>query len=179
MRGIHRSPVNSTKASDAELWCLFFLRLDKRLSKPPWGWWFEAPSRPLWRPCKVYSKDLSITACSMCLQNQNRCNNKRKCRVNNTTSCLTTTFCPVCQMNEWMAFGCRIQIWQVSQQHTVNNIATDDLATHGAKLSAAMVLIHYSWNICNSAPDEVTPLDCPFCDVFRIQTGSSWLMAYE
>ena len=28
---------------------LFDLRLNKRLSKPSWGWWFETPSRPLWR----------------------------------------------------------------------------------------------------------------------------------
>ena len=27
----------------------FDLRLNKRLSKQPWGWWFETPSRSLWR----------------------------------------------------------------------------------------------------------------------------------
>ena len=27
----------------------FDLRLNKRLSKQAWGWWFETPSRPLWR----------------------------------------------------------------------------------------------------------------------------------
>ena len=27
----------------------FDLRLNKRLSKQPWGWWYEALSRPLWR----------------------------------------------------------------------------------------------------------------------------------
>ena len=27
----------------------FDLRLNKRLSKQSWGWWFESPSRPLWR----------------------------------------------------------------------------------------------------------------------------------
>ena len=36
------------KASDAELWCFFDLRLNKRLSKHSWGWWFETPSRLLW-----------------------------------------------------------------------------------------------------------------------------------
>ena len=29
----------------------FVLRLNKRLSKQSWGWWFEMPSRPLWRHC--------------------------------------------------------------------------------------------------------------------------------
>ena len=28
---------------------LFDLRLNKRLSKQSWGWWFETQSRPLWR----------------------------------------------------------------------------------------------------------------------------------
>ena len=27
----------------------FDLRLNKRLSKQSWGWWFETPSSPLWR----------------------------------------------------------------------------------------------------------------------------------
>ena len=31
----------------------FDLRLNKRLSKQPWGWWFETLSRPLWRHCNV------------------------------------------------------------------------------------------------------------------------------
>ena len=29
----------------------FDLRLNKRLSKQWWGWWFETPSRPLWHHC--------------------------------------------------------------------------------------------------------------------------------
>ena len=29
----------------------FDLRLNKRLSKQSWGWWFEALSCPLWRQC--------------------------------------------------------------------------------------------------------------------------------
>ena len=29
----------------------FDLRLNKRLSKQSWGWWFETPSHPLWRYC--------------------------------------------------------------------------------------------------------------------------------
>ena len=29
----------------------FDLRLNKRLSKQPWGWWLETPSWSLWRQC--------------------------------------------------------------------------------------------------------------------------------
>ena len=31
----------------------FVLRLDKRLSKQWWGWWYETVSRPLWRHSNV------------------------------------------------------------------------------------------------------------------------------
>ena len=32
----------------------FDLRLNKRLRKQPWGWWFETLSRPLWRHRNVH-----------------------------------------------------------------------------------------------------------------------------
>ena len=35
---------------------VFDLRLNKRLSKQGWGWWFETPSRPLWRHCNNISR---------------------------------------------------------------------------------------------------------------------------
>ena len=41
--------IPRTKSSDAELWCFLWSRLNKRLSKQSWGWWFETLSRPLWR----------------------------------------------------------------------------------------------------------------------------------
>ena len=37
------------------------LRLDKRLSKQWWGWWFETPSRPLWHHCNEMV--LTSTSC--------------------------------------------------------------------------------------------------------------------
>ena len=46
----HRG-ISLTKASDAELF--FDLCLNKRLSKQSWGWWFETPSRSLWRHCNA------------------------------------------------------------------------------------------------------------------------------
>ena len=35
----------------------FDLRLNTRLSKQPWGWWFETPSWSLWRQCNAYHLD--------------------------------------------------------------------------------------------------------------------------
>ena len=61
VRGIHRSRwIPHTKASDAQL-VFFDLRLNKRLSKQPWGWWFETPSWSLWRHCNVSSYMCSVT----------------------------------------------------------------------------------------------------------------------
>ena len=34
----------------------FDLRPNKRLSKQSWGWWFETPSRSLWRHCNDQAK---------------------------------------------------------------------------------------------------------------------------
>ena len=45
----------------------FDLRLNKRLSKQPWGWWFETPSLSLWRHCYVWKtcqKQVSRTGVS-------------------------------------------------------------------------------------------------------------------
>ena len=49
VRGIHRSP--SQKPVTLNFDVFFYLRLNKRLSKQSWGWWFETPSRSLWRKC--------------------------------------------------------------------------------------------------------------------------------
>ena len=62
--------IPRTKASDAELWCFFDLRLNKRLSKQWWGWWFETLSHPLWRhrndinviPHRYHNFDSGLTA---------------------------------------------------------------------------------------------------------------------
>ena len=45
----HKRPV--TRNFDV----FFDLRLNKRLSKQWWGWWFETLSRPLWRHCDATS----------------------------------------------------------------------------------------------------------------------------
>ena len=55
VRGIHRSPVNSPLKGQWRGFDVFFdLRLNKRLSKQWWGWWFKAPSRSLWCHCNEW-----------------------------------------------------------------------------------------------------------------------------
>ena len=56
VRGIHWSTVGEFPAQRpvTRRFDVFFdLRLNKTLSKQRWGWWFETPSRPLWRHCSV------------------------------------------------------------------------------------------------------------------------------
>ena len=38
----------------------FDLRLNKRLNKQSWGWWFETPSRLLWRHCNTFPDNLVV-----------------------------------------------------------------------------------------------------------------------
>ena len=46
--------ISLTKASDAELWCFFYLCLNKRLSKQSRHRWFETSWCPLWHHCNAY-----------------------------------------------------------------------------------------------------------------------------
>ena len=59
VRGIHRPrwiPRKKAKRPVTRSLDVFFdLRLYKRLSKQPWGWWIETPSWSLWRQCNDMS----------------------------------------------------------------------------------------------------------------------------
>ena len=53
--------IPRTKAVTRSLEVFFDLRLNKPLSKQSWGWWFETPSRSLWRHCNVLVKEVHAT----------------------------------------------------------------------------------------------------------------------
>ena len=48
---VGNSPVNSPHKGQWRGVLMFYVRLNKRLSKQWQGWWFETPSRLLWRHC--------------------------------------------------------------------------------------------------------------------------------
>ena len=48
------SPVTAQRQVMQSFDVLYDLRLNKRLRKQSWGWWFETPSHPLWRHCNDY-----------------------------------------------------------------------------------------------------------------------------
>ena len=79
VRGIHQSPVNPpppppppqrpvTRSFDV----FFDLCLNKRLSKQSWGWWFETPSRPLWRHNNVCTHGYTTRRLRLWLFNEQR-----------------------------------------------------------------------------------------------------------
>ena len=46
----------------------FDLRLNRRLGKQSWGWWFETLSRPLWRHCNEFLlKFIVVLSCLLFL----------------------------------------------------------------------------------------------------------------
>ena len=49
----------------------FALRLNKRLSKQTWGWWFETPSWALWRQCNAYAGQGGYVPCWLSLLDHN------------------------------------------------------------------------------------------------------------
>ena len=49
---------------------VFYPRLNKRLSKQAWGWWFETQSRPLWRHCNDNVFSHWLIPCSLIDINQ-------------------------------------------------------------------------------------------------------------
>ena len=51
------------------------LRLNKRLSKQTWGWWFETPSRSLWRHCNELQSCIASQddSCKSRLPQSNEC----------------------------------------------------------------------------------------------------------
>ena len=67
--------IPHTKASNAGLWCFLDLRLNKQLSKQSRGWWYETPSRPLWRHCNELP--ISLWA-AMAMDNHTKFENKDK-----------------------------------------------------------------------------------------------------
>ena len=46
--------INPQRPVTQSFHVFFDLRLNKRLSKQSWGWWFETSPRPLWRHCSDY-----------------------------------------------------------------------------------------------------------------------------
>ena len=62
----------------------FDLRLNKRLSKQSWGWWFETPPRSLWRHCNgvyiIHRCDVAIIVITFYFSCLVRCDGRPWCK---------------------------------------------------------------------------------------------------
>ena len=76
----------------------FYLRLNKRLSKQSWGWWFETPTRSLWRHRNVvrYNRgvgaSLSGQACLLPISHHSRFDNSTPFFPRNYSNLRTITW---------------------------------------------------------------------------------------
>ena len=61
---VGKSPVTSQRPVTRSFDVFFDLRPNKRLSKQPWGWWFETLSLSLWRHCNA-QRDGSVESVPM------------------------------------------------------------------------------------------------------------------
>ena len=63
VRGIHRSQVNSPHKDQWRGALIFSLICAwiNVFSKQSWGWWFEMPSRPLWRHCNKQPRQMVVS----------------------------------------------------------------------------------------------------------------------
>ena len=90
----------------------FDLRLNKRLSKHSWGWWFETPSRPLWRHCngnddyqksrKWHAVEVVCTPLSIC---------PSQCPTQLTTRDVLTEVAARKSKDEWTYFNILDTFW--------------------------------------------------------------------
>ena len=122
-----------TKASDAEL---FDLCLNTRLSKQTWVWWFETPSRPLWRHYDAFvqtnsKNDITVLHLALC---------------GNPSGTHGFLSVPVMQkvfpwhnlfMGKWMAWH------HEAFEH--ENTRSQSKINPGAYLAVYSALLHYHW----------------------------------
>ena len=71
----------------------FDIRLNKRMSKQSWGWWFETPSGSLWRHCNelnYYGRD-----CSPMVRNSSSVMETKTCKIAKNWNCIKYNFIPI------------------------------------------------------------------------------------
>ena len=116
-----------TKASDAELWCFLWFRLNKQLSKQSWRRWFETPPRSLWCHCNVSSCLPELTSILV---------------VERYNPVIFLVWNPQIFIKNfrWVETSCQRTEWQWNAQHYSNNKPLLIIFTHKWNC-----VIHHSW----------------------------------
>ena len=83
----------------------FDLRLNERLSKQSWGWWFETPLRSLWRHCNGF--DNHRTAKTLTTVSESELVNFRAIECEDKASDTFVNKCPGCSyVRVWLVWNC-------------------------------------------------------------------------
>ena len=116
--GAVNSPVTGeipSKRTVTRSFDVFFdLRLNERLSKQSWGWWFETPSRSLWRHCNEsgVSWDMRLVRSFHCWQTPVVWESSRDKMPKCSAACGTAG---VCNILGWGGMGAAIVLpWWVA-----------------------------------------------------------------
>ena len=110
--------IPHTKASDAELYVFFDFRLNKRISKHSWGWWFETQSRSLWRHRNEMIRCKGIRRVLISKNSQNLKVLAAKNRILNTTKYL---YVHVFYSLKLMKTRCNYRKWGISEGNSLWN----------------------------------------------------------
>ena len=156
--------IPHTKSSDAELWFFFDLRLNKRLSKQFLRWWFDKPSRSLWRQCNVWNLLTCISSSglnawnkmaghgSVLISSAFHYNNVKKSAMASQVTGFSSVYSTVCsgpdqrkhQCSPSLAFVGGIHRWPVNYQHkgpvTWNMFPFDDVIIYAVPYSIAQTI---------------------------------------
>ena len=126
--------IPHTKASDAEPCCFSLIcALNKRLSKQSWGWWFETPSRSLWRHCNDFEE--------LCPSHPNISHSiETKCRHINEI--FTIVWNGIWQFHHFFSFPCTDLVPSSLRQNDVTTLFSRNIQfLLGGKIWITIVLL--------------------------------------
>ena len=134
---------------------LFDLRLNKRLSKQKWGWWFETPLHSLWRHCN----DSLIGSCSVPIHYLNLCRliKNGALGINLSKSWIEILNFSVSQMGLKMSQGLH-QPSHTRHSHHVGSGGVCVMSTGGCALSVTRDhSLGWVWRMWKMSPAEWQP----------------------
>ena len=107
----------------------FDLHFNKRLSKQSWGWWFERPSRSLWRHCNVNRSLQTVSASEAVIKQAN------------SSSCATVCFYVNNNIQGFASWKLKVYTRRVnSRLQSINHIFMEPIIQQNAMLKAFLVL---------------------------------------
>ena len=145
VRGIHRSRDNFPHKGQWRGALVFSLicALNKRLSKQLWSWWFETPSRSLWRHCNVTSK--TIRKLLMAKETW-----KKTCPISESTLCLLSARHLRGNYDQFLVAYIHIAYIERERERSGNLITYDAICTSIIAINSNPSISTHSWVTVNA-----------------------------